>query len=671
MGKIFKGNKRVVHHSYVTTTDYPYYEKRTIKKTWPDTKIKGGKLPPEVYDALPIKPSSTAKFIGIVNTPVGHRPQKFTQPDQLFALNSLNWFATEGIQHCDLRVSASGAWPTQMLNFQELCDPVKEIDIEYYLKAAKRRGHKIKLPYIAEGVVPTEALSVGTKAKSSAGFVSANMIGPNHRACDSVIKPIARETLERAQNDYIIDRSLWTIGGRGRSNKITPLAGDPVKSRVVLMPEGVSKVVALAASNAWMRNIVAINKIHVTNEIGVGLDFMNGRYLDFSDVINKFGVQGEVDWKAFDTTVTEDLLLLSLAIIRACFPDDEEYDRLFIYQASSIIFKNVVIPGGFVFRLSKSIPSGSPWTTAIGCIVNWLTWAAVFDETYGDTHVTCYGDDTVFAVDVSTQTHHEITPTWLATRIKEVSPLIPKDIKIWDKDLFPDPFIGPTLLKAFSFGGLPARTLEDFYSTLLFGGGSGLRRARSMWDLHKKTRGALYNNPFNPMLEAPLKKLQNITYIEAHRGWCEHPNYWREDQITIDAELQYQKSKRIADNRYIQPENVFTPKKTVATPWLNDQKFYEKRFVINANSLILRRIYFEQDDIVENKVNYLGTKLLDAQQFAELTMPAPEPPRPRRKTSLAHAIAENLERINKGGLTDLGQILSMLDKWAFENRYYL
>lgn len=671
LGKIFKGKRKVVHHSYVSCVEYPYYEKRTIKKIWPDTVITKGKLPPDIFDALPIKPSSTARFIGIVNTPVGHRPQKFTHADPLFAHKELNWFAVEAVKHCEYRVTASGAWPTQIINFQELCNPVKEIDIEHYLAAAKKRAHKIKLPFIGEGVIPDEILSVGTKPKSSAGFLSSIFIGPNHRSCDSVIKPVAKQVFEEVLENYIVDRSLWTIGGRGRANKITPTAGDPMKSRVVLMPEGVSKIIALAASNAWMRNIVAINKENVTNEIGVGLDFMNDRYLDYSSYVNKFEIQGEVDWKAFDTTVTEDLLLLAMAIIRGCFPDGEEYDRLFIYQASSLIFKNVVIPGGYVFRLSKSIPSGSPWTTALGCIVNWLTWAAVFSEVENDTHVTCYGDDTVFGAKVDGVMNHCFNEHWLAMRIKQVSPLVPKGFKIFDKDINPTPYEGPTLLKAYSFGNQPARTQEDFYSTILFGGGSGLRRARSYWDLHMKTRGALYNNPFNPKLEEPLRLLQFHTYMITHKSWVVHPSAWNEADTQKEANTQFNNSKRIAYNRYLQPENLFTPKVKVALPWLDEQKYYEKFFIVNVKSLLLRNVYFDADKVVNDRVISYGTRLIDRQLHLELTAPSPEPPPKRKKVSLEYAIAQNLKNIHAGKVTDLMETLELLDNWALSNNYYI
>jgi len=662
IGKMFIGRRRIVHHKWVTTQNYPFVENKSTAVKWPN--VKAGKvLPNEIRDALPIKTSKTARWVGIVNVPVGHRPQKFTQIDPHFKAPELRFFVDEGMNHTPYKVSASGAWPTQVQNFQEICDDVGEINVDQYIEAAKRRSSKIKLPKISEGIIPDEVLSVGTKRKSSSGFATSVFVGQKHGSTDHVTKPIAKQLFGEISDNYIVDRTLWSIGGRGRANKINLEVGDIVKSRVVLMPESVSKIIALAASNAWMRNIVKINKCTPTNEIGVGLDFMNGRYIDFSRKVGSYGIQGELDWKAFDTTVSEKMLLLAFAMIRACFPDDEKYDKIFYFQATGLIFKNVVVPGGFVYRITKSIPSGSPWTTALGCIVNWLAWAMIFDEIGVDTHVTCYGDDTVFGIDVTKILFHNFTTEWLSQRIADVTTLKAKDIKIWNKDLYPDPFTGPTLLKAYDNAGLPARTKEDFYSTLMFGGGSGLRQAKSYLDLHMKSRGALYNNPYNPELVDPLKRLLITTRTLWEKVVSPHPSLFNRSIVERDAERAYFVSKRVADNRFLQPENFYTPKTKIAVPWLDEQRYYCKYFVTNAQSLVLKKIYFESDDIVDGLIVHFGTKLVTEAFFESEINPKTGPPR----KDISFMKAMNMfatDLVATKDIPNLETFLKELNKWA-------
>lgn len=673
VGRYLMGPKKIIHHEWRTSNEYPFVEERTKKVSWPSTSIKvqKGVVPDDIRAALPIKPSKTAKWIGNVNVPVGFRPQKFVQLDNRFSDERLAFMIEGACQYSEFKVTASGSWPTQVVNFQEICDDVGEIDIDFYLEAAKRRSHKLKLPYIREGVNSEEVLSVGTKAISSAGFATGHFIGPTHSTSDKYIKTVAQEIFDEASKEYVIDRSLWSIGGRGRANKITPAAGDIVKSRVVLMPEGTSKIIALACSNAWMRNIVKFNKVNPTNEIGVGLDFLNGRYLDFSSHINSFNITAETDWKAFDTTVSENMLILAFGILRACFPDDEKYDKLFIFQASSVIFKNVVIPGGFVYRISKAIPSGSPWTTALGCIVNWLTWAAVFDGLDYDTHVTCYGDDTVIGANVSNCLVHNFTKQWLDDRIKQVTTLVAKEIKVFDRDLDPNPLIGPTLLKAFSISGLPARTLEDFFSTFVTGGGSGLRHARTWYDLHMKSRGALYNNPFNPKLTEILKELYITTYILMFDKVCPHPNYRKLELWRKDGAKAYTSSKRIADNRFTNPETVFTPKKSIATPWLDAQKFYVKTFAFDPRSIVLRNSYFASDEVIDGFIIKIGTKLVNREVWESYINPPTGPPS-KKKVWWTDALREYANELKPNSqVRSFEDFLSSLDEWANKKGYYV
>jgi len=444
--------------------------------------------------------------------PIGARKQKFRQMDPYWNDPSFKWFTDRGCYFTDYRITASGAWATQVGNFQELCDPTPEIDIDTYWRAAQKRLHKIKLPKIDIDINEDYVLAVGTKPSSFSGLLASQHAGATHYGADKIIKPIAARVFREASKQKIVDRSIWSIGGRGRSNKIdSSNIGAEIKSRVVLMPEGVSKIIALAISGPWMRLIVKINKVNPTNEIGVGLDFMNGRFGGFSRNLQKYDTQFEVDWKGFDTKVTEDLLVLAFAILRGCYPKGKKWDNLFFFMASGTIFKNVVTPGGFCFRLSKCLPSGSPWTTALGCIINWLIWSKVLEDVESS-HVTCYGDDSQGGIDTTKFGYNIYDKFWFESRIK-LTPMVGKGLQIFDKYSFPTPYSGPTLLKAYDCGGMPARKQSDFYETLLFGGGSGLRHSRSYWDMYEKTKGALYNNPFSFHTQSVLERLLCIQQI--------------------------------------------------------------------------------------------------------------------------------------------------------------
>jgi len=80
----YKGVKTVNKDTYQVVDYYPWYKKIEKRVVLPTDKIKNGVVPENVKDALPIRPSFTAKWRGFVNQPVGAFPQKFVQTDPVF-----------------------------------------------------------------------------------------------------------------------------------------------------------------------------------------------------------------------------------------------------------------------------------------------------------------------------------------------------------------------------------------------------------------------------------------------------------------------------------------------------------------------------------------------------------------------------------------------------------
>jgi len=607
VGRGLKGPKKIYHHKFVTSDVYPFYDNQTKIFRWPRDIIKDGKLPDSIKEALPIKTSSSCRYVGNVGMTVGSRIQKFNQIDPYWRKSDFRWFLSKVDEFSEYRITAKGAWPTQVNNFQELCDPAPEIDIDDYWACAQKRLHKIKLPKITVDITEDYVLGVGTKANSYAGLLCESRGLKTHYGADSFIKPIAARVFREASEEMIVDRSCWTIGGRGRSNKIElGNIGAEIKSRVVLMPEGVSKIIALAISGPWMRQIAKINKEAPWNEIGVGIDFMNGKFGEFARVFDPYDIQFEVDWKGFDTKVTENLLVLAFAILRGCFPAGKKYDNLFFFMASGTIFKNVVIPGGFCFRLSKCLPSGSPWTTALGCIINWLCWAKILEGFENSSHIICYGDDSKGGL-INLLGYNIFDKIWFEERIRE-TPMIGKGLAIFDRFDNPSPYTGPTLLKAYSCAGLPARRQIDFYETLVYGGGSGLRHSRNAIDMYEKTKGALYNNPFSLHTMPVLRRLLIQMYMVA---WGPHRSGMTNDQLYAEARKKVANSERIAYNRYVLPRYFETPKNKISLPWLDAQKFYCNSFYAGPDFDSMFELFVSYDIESKDRNTDLGTVLAD------------------------------------------------------------
>jgi hypothetical protein len=68
---------------------------------------------------------------------------------------------------------------------------------------------------------------------------------------------------------------------------------------------------------------------------------------------------------------------------------------------SSMAYKNVATPNGFVVRIRGGISSGHPATSIIGSIVNWIVWSTIICKFYNwdtstirESRIYCAGDDT-------------------------------------------------------------------------------------------------------------------------------------------------------------------------------------------------------------------------------------------------------------------------------------
>jgi len=69
------------------------------------------------------------------------------------------------------------------------------------------------------------------------------------------------------------------------------------------------------------------------------------------------------DFSGFDNTVRDRLIKHAISILRCCFPKSVFVDNLFIYFYSSLCYKNVVLPNGYIIRIKGGIATGHPGTS--------------------------------------------------------------------------------------------------------------------------------------------------------------------------------------------------------------------------------------------------------------------------------------------------------------------
>jgi len=459
------------------------------------------KITKELREVLPIKPGLDCKFLGISPFNPGKIPQKIRRIDKL-GINTLKLLKNSNdmelrkvSEDFERRVVISGSWESQQKEFQIFCDHVEEkYSAEEIFDRVSKSFHKLRLPKLPS-VEAIDVLHVETNPNGSVGFFPECMYGRGvkHQQVDHHIKFPAYMILKKAKSKVMADRTFWTIGGRSRAQKIEP--GKDLRSRLLIVPDGVTKIVGLAACNTIYHSMSVINKNRSDNEICTGIDFMNGHYDKFINHMNKYEYCIEADMKRFDQHVGRNVLKVAWSILRSCYPEGEEMDNLFLYYSSGFINKNIVIPHGLIYRVRKSVATGSPFTSIIGTIVNWINWTLVMDDLRippNEYHIKVYGDDTLIYFNTLYNLDLDIIKDKLYTLTGQTAdPLIFKKIK---NNYYEDRKSIPTFLKTYSFFGLPSRHAEDFLEKIIY----PESYTTSLYQRSERLAQQFYNPCFSP-----------------------------------------------------------------------------------------------------------------------------------------------------------------------------
>lgn len=453
-------------------------------------------LKKEVVDVLPIKPSITARYMGVSPLIPLYRPQKVSKYNDV-VYNYLNSPAfkdkiiSDKLSMEPHRMCVNAGWASQQKEFQIFCDKTNEISTKEIISRIFKNLNKLRLPEM-KGIEAIDTLLVGTNKDATPGILPEAIFGRSikHRDVDSTLKFIACGVLRRALKvEGYSSRLPWQVGGRTRQQKFFP--GEPLRSRFLIAPDGVEKIVGLACIEEFQKELSIINKKFNDNEIQLGVDFMNGNFKHvFHNRLIKKDYAVELDLKRFDQHVGPNVIKVAFAILRSCYPIGKEYDNLFNYYCSSFINKNIIIPGGYIYRVKKSIATGSPFTSIIGNLSNWIIQTCVLEKIGVINYdLMVYGDDTLILLNgknnfcissYERELHSMFNQTADPISIKKIDP-------------FNDLRDQPTFLKTFSRAGMPGRRFSDLCEKLLF----PERNPNDLLEWLIRTKQLLYSSPFN------------------------------------------------------------------------------------------------------------------------------------------------------------------------------
>jgi hypothetical protein len=487
---------------------------KTFTKKMPKGRLSdmNGKIRPEVREALLIKPSSTCRLIGTVPFVHGSAPAKCRGVDTRFYK-----FFRDTEPHIRKlyepeyhdRVSVPGVWETQWIDIQKAGDETQhEMTYKKMFDAIERRfTGNLQLPVLAAPDLDSIDL-VETNPRAQPGLLSKMWFGPRHEVADKYIRPLAKNLFTTTGDRTCSDTGCWQLGGRARRQKLS--VDKPLRGRIIMMPEGPQKMLSLAYASPLYKKLGQINFGNHTNECQIGRNDFHGNYPKYEQYFKSLGLNTfECDISQHDASTNEETMVVAFGIIRSCFPDGADIDRRFLYMMSGTIFKNLVVPGRFIYKLLKSIPSGSPFTSILTTIVNWLNWSVVLNEEFAeksnDFKMNLFGDDTIINIPDDIDVFDKYKSEWWTKTFKETCgyDLDPAEMRSF---FDPDWRNRPSFLKTIPNNGLPARLEKDTIMS-----SSMVKPSRSSWMSYATiASGLAYAAPFN---------FEGLEYIFALRSW--------------------------------------------------------------------------------------------------------------------------------------------------------
>uniref|UniRef100_A0A2V0RBY3 RdRp n=1 Tax=viral metagenome TaxID=1070528 RepID=A0A2V0RBY3_9ZZZZ len=487
---------------------------------------------------LPLPLSPVSEWVGLTPFPIGYRKQKIRPPFGHYDAFVSSKFSKEIIGSPNLGYSKywyiEGNWETNKETLVGYATPPKFLmpTAETLLSYSIDRVDRLGLPNINMKPQRRWLRSVQVNPNAYPGVVTTLLHGGNKRGAYSRSLVTAEGIWDAVVNApySTCDNSLWSLGGRERKIDIT--ARD-IESRAVLMPETPVAIVAAALVKPIQEGLLLSNFLDKSLECYMGQPLTDGGW----DRISQFMVPGklgiEIDWSKFDSTVIEQAMVASFRILRSCYPPGKDTDKLFIYVMSGTIYKNVALKQRFIYRLRKGLPSGTPFTSVLGTLCNWvlLNYMIRSQKLFGvnepgDYSLAVAGDDTLIRIN-KTVTKDDFVPTAeelvdIAKRTTNLD-LDLDDLLVGYFEYSAHEFSQKTqdqnfsILKCMIWQGLPGRRLKDLIKPI----SCPTTKPRSILTYQDVIRGFSDNPIVTPVAFSFLKQFSRWLepQVREHVGW--------------------------------------------------------------------------------------------------------------------------------------------------------
>lgn len=354
---------------------------------------------------LPIKESDVCKFVGFLPFKIGSAHTKIHQSDENFddfAFEEKLHLANTWNNIYSDKVLLGGGMDAVIPNLRTMAEPsINKFTYDEMIEAIVKRQHKLDLPTMpCPQVKWIDSIKINVCAFP--GFFSSLFYGKTKYETNEVTTIVAKSLFKRVTEGRTHALELWKFGARP---KLVDLNEDNkiLRTRPIAMCDDVLNKVCSTVSQPITESLIRspISELF----IGRSLGYDEVRWIE-NHIRKDDCLCASPDWSQFDNHVYEELIVMAFSIVRHMLPAGWHMNNLIYYICSSVVDKFVTIDPGLVFKLMKGLPSGHPFTSLIGTIINWILWSTIFNNyckkqgipLSDDFNIVCSGDDTLIRV---------------------------------------------------------------------------------------------------------------------------------------------------------------------------------------------------------------------------------------------------------------------------------
>jgi hypothetical protein len=423
----------------------------------------------------PVKPSHNVYCVGRVYSRCGGPPEKFSKHDTSFCKFLVDKQISTKFKFAQEAVNPRGSASTishVLNNCSKYDQAVSKFTVKDSMLDIEIFGNLLKFKSI-KAPARESLYTVRYNPVAYCGFDSERLAGRNKKQAFEIGIQAAMHAYDNITRHPRKVKS-WYVPSifkmTGRPKKQIREVGELIKARPVWMPEISQTLLDSMFSQPFGEMLKS--SVAEGGSVGIGFTGMKGQYNELYNRFQSCEAVRSADFRDYDTTVPKLLIIHAFGIVSAAFP--LKCMQYIVACAINFLKKYVVTTTGYVYCCETGIPSGSPWTSIIGSLCNFLIQAGTlrrlcvkhkFKPSSKHFEIAVYGDDNLVGFK---NLKHTFTTSEYNAKLEEVYGMFLKpgmsfgEFDTGDIDTCVD------YLSVKYVNGMPCRTADDVFLSFVF-----------------------------------------------------------------------------------------------------------------------------------------------------------------------------------------------------------